>query len=252
MGGYNLPLGAECGTPTPATYAPDAVWSYELGEKGSSFDGRLQDEISLFHAAWRNLQLQIQYEDCVFGYTSNAGAATSDGIEVGIAGDFSSHFNFKLTAAYFDARYAQTVYFQGRAVVQSGDAVGAPPIVQSPFSASAIATYVIPVHEALLTVRAQDTFHSRNPGPFSTDHPDALVYFPERRPDPAFNQLDLSASAQWRSFNLSAFVLNALNASPMLQTRDRDTGTPLYSTTLRPRTIGISVKWQLQNSGVSN
>jgi hypothetical protein len=245
MGGYNLPLGVECGTPTPATYGPDTVWSYELGEKGSSFDGRLQDEISLFHTAWRNLQLQIEYPDCWFGYTSNAGAAASDGIEIGAAADLSTHLNLKLTAAYFDARYIQTVFFQGRPVVQSGDAVGAPPLVQSPFSASAIATYAIPVRETLVTVRAQDTFHSRNPGPFSTDHPDGLIYAPERGPDPAFNQVDLSASAQWHSFNLSAFVLNAFNAQPGLQIRDRGPGTTLYATTLRPRVIGISVKWQL-------
>jgi outer membrane receptor protein involved in Fe transport len=252
MGGYNLPLGAACGTVTPATYGPDTVWSFELGQKGSSFDGRLQDEVTLFHAVWRDIQLQIQDQDCGFGFTSNAGAAASDGIELGVDAALSNHLNFKLTAAYVDARYTQTVYFTdatGRhTVVQSGDAVGALPLVQSPFSASGILSYVVPVNGALVTLRAQDTFHSNNPGPFNTDHPDAYVYAPERRPDPSVNQLDLSVGAQWHSLDISAYVLNALNAQPTLQARDRVPDTVVYATTLRPRVIGISVRWQIQRA----
>jgi iron complex outermembrane receptor protein len=252
MGGFNLPLGSECGTPTPATYASDTVWSYEFGEKGRSFGGRLRDEISLFHSSWRNLQLQIPYQDCGYGYTSNAGAATSDGIEFGVEGELSSRLNLKVAGAYVDAHHTQTVDFLGHAVVQKGDVVGASPLVQAPFSASAVATYTIPLRGAVVTLRGQDTFQGNNPGPFSTDHPDGLIYAPERRPDPAFRQVDLSARIQWRSLSLAAFVLNARSAQPTLQLRNRAPGAELYATTLRPRTIGISVKWQLQSSAGSN
>ena len=247
MGGANLPLGSECGIPTPPTYAPDSVWSYELGAKTSTASGRLQTDMSIFHAVWRDMQLQIPYVNCAFGYTSNAGAAKSDGVDLGIDAALTSHLDLRVLAAYADARYTQTVYFLGHPVVSSGDAIGVVPLVPSPFTASAIATYTTAINDSILSLRAQDVFHSRNPGPFNTDNPDGLVYAPERRADPPTNQLDLSIGVSRRSLEVSAFLLNAFNAQPTLQLRNHaPSDTLLYATTLRPRTVGVSVNWRLQ------
>jgi outer membrane receptor protein involved in Fe transport len=246
MGGANLPLGAECGTPTPATYAPDSVWSYELGAKMSSAGSRLQSDVSVFHAVWSNMQLQIPYESCGFGYTSNAGAAVSNGIDLGVDAALTSRLDLRVLAAYADAHYTQTVYFEDRVVVQSGDAIGALPLVPSPFTASGIATYTLPVYGSIVTLRAQDVFHSRNHGPFSSDNPDAVIYAPERQPDPATNQLDLSVSVSRQALQVSAYLLNTFNAQPTLQLRDHAAGdTLLFANTFRPRTIGLEANWRL-------
>jgi outer membrane receptor protein involved in Fe transport len=247
MGGANLPLGAECGTPTPATYAPDSVWSYELGAKMSSAGSRLQSDVSVFHAVWSNLQLQIPYESCGFGYTSNAGAAVSNGIDLGVDAALTSRLDLRVLAAYADAHYTQTVYFEDHVVVQNGDAIGALPLVPSPFTASSIATYTLPLYDSVVALRAQDVFHSRNHGPFSSDNPDAVIYAPERQPDPATNQLDLSISVSRQALQVSAYLLNTFNAQPTLQLRDRAAGdTLLFANTFRPRTIGIEANWRLQ------
>jgi iron complex outermembrane recepter protein len=249
MGGANLAVSSGCGPPAPRTYAPDSVWSYELGAKNSTSSGRLQTDMSIFHAVWRNMQLQIPYADCEFGYTSNAGSAQSDGFDLGIDAALTSHFDLKVLAAYADARYTQTVYFQDekRIVVASGDAIGALPLVPSPFTASGIATYTIAIKDSIVSLRAQDVFHSRNHGPFTTDHPQGVVVAPERQANPPTSQVDLSIGLSRRAFEVSAFLLNAFNAQPTLQLRDRTAGDTLFfATTLRPRTIGVSMNWRVQ------
>jgi hypothetical protein len=203
--------------------------------------------VSIFHAVWRNLQLQIPYENCGFGYTSNAGAAVSDGIDLGAEAALTSHLNLRVLAAYADARYSQTVYFGSRVVVERGAAIGAVPLVPSPFTASAIATYTLPVSDSVVSLRAQDVFHSRNHGPFSTDNPEGVVYAPERQADPPTNPLDLSIGVSRRAFEVWACLLNAFNAQPTLQLRDRVVGDTLFfATTRRPRTIGVAANWRLQ------
>jgi iron complex outermembrane recepter protein len=248
MGGANLPLGLECGsTPTPATYAPDSVWSYELGAKTSTASGRLQTDVSIFHAVWRDMQLQIPYRSCGFGYTSNVGAAASDGFDLGVDAALTSHLNLRVLAAYADARYTQTVLFDGHPLVSAGDALGAVPLVPAPFTASAIATYTTAIDDSIVSLRAQDVFHSRNHGPFNTDNPDGVVYAPARQADPPTNQLDLSVGVSRRTIEVSTFLLNAFNAQPTLQLRNRTpTDTLLYAATLRPRTLGIAVNWRPQ------
>ena len=247
MGGANLPLGPECGATPVYTYAPDSVWSYELGAKTSTLSGRLQTDVSVFHAVWRNMQLQVPYNNCGFGYTDNVGAAQSDGFDLGVDAALTSHLNLRVLAAYADARYTQTVYFEGHPLVSNGDALGAVPLVPSPFTASAIATYTTAINDSIVSLRAQDVFHSRNHGPFNTDNPDGVVYDPERQADPPTNQVDLSIGVSRRTLEVSTFLLNAFNAQPTLQLRNRGPGDALlYATTLRPRTVGVAVNWRPQ------
>jgi len=247
MGGANLPLGLECGISTAATYAPDSVWSYELGAKTSTASGRLQSDVSVFHAVWRNMQLQVPYQNCGFGYTSNAGAAASDGFDLGIDLALTSHLDLRVLAAYADARYTQTVSFDGHPLVSSGDALGAVPLVPSPFTASAIGTYTTAINDSIVSLRAQDVFRSRNHGPFNTDNPDGVVYDPARQADPPTHQLDLSIGVSRRALEVTTFLLNTFNAQPTLQLRNRGAGDALlYANTLRPRTVGVGVNWRPQ------
>jgi hypothetical protein len=69
---------------------------------------------------------------------SVAGAAHSDGFDLGIDAALTRHLDLKLLAAYADARYTQTVYFGNNIVVSSGEAIGALPLVPSPFTVSGV------------------------------------------------------------------------------------------------------------------
>ena len=149
--------------------------------------------------------------------------------------------------AYADAHYTETVMSADQVVVRDGDAVGALPLVSPPWSVTASGDYQLKfASDVLATLHAQDVFHSRNPGPFTSENPAAIAYAPLRRPNPSTNQLNLSAMASWSNVELSVFVNNVLDSQPTLQRRNylaRDTLT--YATTVRPRTVGVSANWRL-------
>jgi outer membrane receptor protein involved in Fe transport len=252
VGGPNMSEGVFCG-PTPTSYGPDSVWSTELGAKNGLFDGRLQLNTSVFGMRWHDIQTQIPY--CAFGYTTNAGAAQSRGFDFGALAALTSHLSLQLTAAYADARYTQTAYAgsspigyptPATVVATSGDAIGALPLVAAPWTVFASVDYKIAFTGTIsATLQAQDVFHSSNPGPFTTENPNATVYAPERQPDPSTNLLNLLASATISRVELSLFLDNALDSQPTLQRRNRTPGDTLfYATTFRPRTLGLAVNWR--------
>jgi iron complex outermembrane receptor protein len=245
MGGSNVTLGALCPLPTPATYNPDTVWSFEVGAKSGLADGRVQIDGSLFHMIWSNLQLPIPVPECSFGYLTNAEAARSDGFELSARARLTDRLDASLTLAYADARYTQSVHLGSQVVAIDGDAIGAVPLVAPPLSATATADYRIFSAPGISgTLHVQDSYQSRNHGPFTTNDPNAVIYAPERTADTPTNRLDLSLAAQWRQLELSAFLTNAFDAQPTLQRRNRDPrDTLIYATTFRPRTIGIAATW---------
>jgi iron complex outermembrane recepter protein len=243
-GGPNQTVGVFC-SPTPLKFGPDSLWSFEVGTKVQLSDGRLQLDASVFHMRWRDPQTQVPDPDCGFGYTVNAGAATSNGFDLGVQARLFDHWKVELTTAYTDAHYTQTLLQDGQVVVGSGDAIGALPLVPAPWSLVASLDYERTISEGFVArIQAQDMFHGRNSGPFTTDNPGAIVYAPERGPDPSTQQVNMIASAVWRRLELSLFVRNALDSQPVLQRRNRIAGDTLfYATTLRPRTVGLSANW---------
>jgi len=248
MGGPNALVGFACPADTPPSYDPDSLWSVELGAKNNLLSGRLRLDSAVFYARWRRLQTQIPFPECGFGFTTNAGEAVSRGVDFGAELLLTEGLKLGLTAAYVDAHYTNTVMLNGAVVVGRGDAIGALPIVAAPWTITATADYQLQRGTGFtIDLHAQNVYHSRNPGPFTSDNPDAVVYAPARRPNPATNQLDLRATATWKSAGVTLFVNNVLNSQPTLQRRNYTAiDTLFYATTLRPRTVGLSVIWQLR------
>jgi iron complex outermembrane receptor protein len=244
-GGPNASIGAACAVSTPLAYGPDFVWSYELGAKNSLLDARLQIDASLFHISWHDVQVQIPVPECGICYTINAGAAASDGFDFGLRARLPKHIQVDATVAYASAHYTKTVISDNAVVVGKGDAIGVLPLVTAPWMATASVIYEFALPGGVrASLQAQDAFHSRNPGPFTSDNPAALVFAPTRRPNPSTNLLNLRAQVTWAHFYLSVFVNNALDSQPTLQRRNYvPTDTLFYATTFRPRTIGIATNW---------
>lgn len=68
-------------TAGPATYAPDTVWNYELGEKLRFNDGRIVVNGDIYYLRWSNVQ-QIIPLSCGYFYFDNAGVAAVKGAEL--------------------------------------------------------------------------------------------------------------------------------------------------------------------------
>jgi iron complex outermembrane receptor protein len=136
MGGPNAQVGASC--PVPASYEPDSVWSLEFGSKMNLLDQRLRLDSSVFRAQWRELQTAVSLPQCGFGYTSNAGAAVSQGFDLGIQALLTERLSTSLTVAYVDAHYSQSVFANNAVIVDRGDAIGALPLVPTPLDSDCL------------------------------------------------------------------------------------------------------------------
>lgn len=87
----------------PLSYDADVVWSYEAGLKHSSFDGRIVTNGALFYSDWNNLQILGTPENSLLGYTTNAGRASSRGIELEVHAHPVEAFDFGVGATWSDA-----------------------------------------------------------------------------------------------------------------------------------------------------
>ena len=238
------PVGAQ--TPQ-TTMDTDTLWSYELGTKSRFQDGRVQLDTGVFHIAWNNSGpgYPIPFEG-FNNHLGNPGAAASNGFDVTLTALAGTHLQTHLSFTYTDARYTHTSAPGGSLVERKGDAVGQLPWVVSPWSVGATAEYSATVAPgATATLRVEDIFRSRNPGPFAAEDPSSVNYYPGVTPDPPTNLLNLRATVQWASYTTSLFVNNVLNAHPILTRIDPAYGSPLFvAETFRPRTVGMSATWR--------
>lgn len=66
----------------PRGYDADYVLSYEFGFKTSTPDGRAVVNGAIYHMDWEDLQILGVPENSLLGFTTNAGEAKSDGVEL--------------------------------------------------------------------------------------------------------------------------------------------------------------------------
>jgi outer membrane receptor protein involved in Fe transport len=225
----------------PLPYPSDSLWSYEVGAKTFLLQSRLNLDTSVFHIRWDNDQPPPSY-DCNPNSYRPISSAVSNGFNVAARAFLSDRVRLGLAVGYVDAHYAETIELDGEVIIQEGDALGTPPAVPSPWSITASVEYDVPAGgDATVTLRAEDVYHSENPGPFQTRHLASPYYTPDRRGNPATNVLNLRATLQHRSFDTAIFVSNALDTQPTLLYSPDD---PLSrAATFRPRTVGVSATW---------
>jgi outer membrane receptor protein involved in Fe transport len=90
--GYKLP------GQWPATYKPDRVISYELGEKSRFFDRRLTVNASIYYEDWKNIQLEAYPNDWALNINGNF--AHIYGADVDVVGDLGAGFKAELAVGY--------------------------------------------------------------------------------------------------------------------------------------------------------
>jgi len=77
VGGPNVTAGNEASL---ASYRPDSLWNYELGNKVRLLDGRLDINTSVYDIEWSNIQVQL-FTPQGFTYIGNGGKARIYGLE---------------------------------------------------------------------------------------------------------------------------------------------------------------------------
>jgi iron complex outermembrane recepter protein len=82
----------------PTTYAPDSVWSGELGEKARLLDRRLIVNASVYYEDWRHPQLEAYPNDWALNINGNS--VNIYGADVDAFADLGAGFQFEISAGY--------------------------------------------------------------------------------------------------------------------------------------------------------
>jgi outer membrane receptor protein involved in Fe transport len=124
-GGVNLPIPLNpngfyyCGGPAPGTafaagsgpsyltsqpayYAPDDIWSIEVGEKAKLDDRRFVVNSDIFYVKWHNIQ-QLIVLSCGYPYNTNVGDAKTYGPELETSARITDFLTVDLSGAYTQA-----------------------------------------------------------------------------------------------------------------------------------------------------
>jgi len=267
-GGGNSHVPPSCGNDeaaigladVPLSYGPDTTWSYELGNKRRFANGRLSVDASVYYIDWRAIQWYYFFPDCGYGIVFNLGNARSEGFDLELDGRITPQLTGTLSIGYTDAKFKDTVILDqtpsdarfGTQVVAAGQTLG-----QSPWTIYTSLEYQFRLGEgAGYYVRAIDDFRSSNRGPFLYQNPNSAIYDPNLRPNPSTNQLDLRGGRSFGGWDLSVFINNLLDATPVTELSHYSTGldqnasdlnfgnqvsSPIFvAAGLRPRTFGAT------------
>ena len=236
----------------PTQYNSDSTWSYEVGTKQRTSDGRLSVDASVFYIDWRDIQWYYFLPNCGYGITFNLGHSSSTGFDVEFNARLTDHLLAGLSVGYTDAKFLQTATLysgQSSPVVFNGQTLG-----QAPWTVYSSLEYQFSLGgSAGYYARATDDFKSRNNGPYLYQFADSAVYDPDLRPGSSQNRLDLRIGRVWHGADISLFVSNALNAHPTIVNPqashyvgyDFNSGDPVSSPifsyqTIQPRTVGVT------------
>jgi outer membrane receptor protein involved in Fe transport len=251
LGGGNSSIPATCGD-FPQTYKSDTLNSFEVGEKSTLFNGKLQLDYSLFHAKWSNIQ-QLNFINpaiCPFAYTFNAGEAVFKGFDLTLRGVFTRELTAGVNVGYVDASYTQTLFASsGAQLTQAGDTVGITPQVNAPWNANGWLDYGIALANGdKLTLRGEYKWKSHNNGPYVTNLPqgaNSANYYPNVQADPSYSITNARITYTRGPMDLGFFVENVFNNHPLLQMNQESNAVDFYTySTLAPRTFGLSANYR--------
>lgn len=228
----------------PSGYDPDYVWNYEVGTKNRLFDDRVHFELSAFHMKWQALQQLINVNACATQITANIGSAKSDGFDMALNAAVTHDLLVGLSVGYSNAVIGQTVGIPGGITfVNKGDQIDP---FHSPWTVATSIEYNFNLLDKQpLYVRVDDEYHSKNPGPFTFNNPDAPAsYNPLQPVNPATNLLNARIGAQLGGWDVAVFGTNLANSHPLLNVTLPTQLAPLgHDYTLPSRTVGITANY---------
>ena len=232
----------------PHTFNSDSVWSYEVGDKGSYFGGKLRLDASLFWINWSAIQQQVLLPDCGYYYTDNLGSAVSKGFDLQADWLVTPGLTLSTTMGLTDVRYTSTV-------VQYTTPINPlEPNAPRPFVILAEAGNPLATPEWTTTVSAQQDFdlpmeasgYARVDDQFAgsyyrTGNADTFSYDSNTRDAPKTNFMSLRAGAKKAGWDVSLFINNVLNSQVSLYRYQDTVSSPgLRDTTYRPLTVGLT------------
>ena len=223
----------------PRTYDSDSLWSYELGLKSQLLDHSLNLNAALFYIDWSDLQ--VSQTEPTFGssYTTNAGKATSQGLELSASWVPSADWNVTASYAYTNASLAEDIpgYTEGSSAYgNDGDRL---PYSARNSAAASVKRY-FPLSGSLEGfVGADAAYMGDRDMEFTTSANIPRIHLP------SYTTFGLNAGVQGQAWSALLYVRNVTDEVGYLNANRRgSTATsPLGATLIQPRTVGVTVSW---------
>jgi len=221
------------GSDVPGEYDSDSVWSYEAGAKGRFRGGRVS--ASAFWVDWSNIQTNIILPTCGYNYTANVGKAVSRGFE--IEGSFQPFEGVTLNAAvgYTDAYNKSDVKTGSSFLIHSGSKLAVPD-----WTVALGAQYDFSVMDVPAFARADYQYTS---GYTRGYVPGDISYSARINDIDAQNVVSLRLGVRPGRAEIALFANNLFDERPVIfRYEDLPGGVAYRETSIRPRTIGVSVQ----------
>ena len=250
VGGVNNPStasnrpGCPGGLQAPTTYAPDSLWSYELGAKNQLANGRFRTQVSAYYIDWQDIQQSVSANGCfTSSYKDNLGKATVKGFDLGAEIRVTDQLSLSVAGGYSQARYSSTAYGAPAAgtgiraiIAADGDSLGV-----APWNATVAGDYALVAWNRPGYFRVDYTYTAKDTGVTPWRDPATNTYDPGLGADPAVRLLGARLGMTFGGLEVSVFGRNLLNDAPALGRNHDGVGDPLYyALTVRPRTFGVT------------
>jgi len=216
----------------PATFGPDKLWSYTLGEKSTMLNGRVTLNATAFLIDWSNVQVANRLA-CSYYYTENIGKVQSKGGELEIKGKVLPGLTLGVNASYTDSETQEAI--------QSLGAVDGARVPYSPkYIASALVSYNIPLGDNAVAITGNYSY--KGTAATSFDPTNLGTY----RQIPSSNDFNLSVAYQMDNLEFSLFGDNITNGVKIVDIIPKHSYNNAPGDTVfyaRPATYGLRVKY---------
>ena len=217
----------------PTSYAPDSLWSYELGTKALTANRTFSINADVYYIKWSNLQQNVIIPVCGGSFNSNVGDA------VAVGGELEMRYRPSFVPGLQIALNLGGEHAYITSAAESAPAKDGQHVLYTPeYTATAVASYGFRVSDTLRGfVRGDYEQVGKSYGSFLISTPDAPnpSYI-----NPAYHVVNLALGASFDRYELSLYAKNLLNDQTILQSPTVNTVTMGY--TLRPRTTGIALQ----------
>jgi iron complex outermembrane receptor protein len=222
----------------PASFNSDRVWSYEVGAKSTSLEGRLQANGSVFYIDWKGIQQDVGLSQCFLSFTANLGKAHTQGADLEVQARVTRGLLLSASLGYLEGKFDATI----PGLVQRGDSFAV-----WPWTAALSAEYDFITHDSHQIYARVDASYLQGPAgrPAYRNPLDAAYYDPDLGLEPSTRLVNLRAGVKWSGFDVSVALDNALNANPILSRGHAGGGDQLFTAqTFRPRMLSMCAAYR--------
>jgi outer membrane receptor protein involved in Fe transport len=223
-------------------FSPDTVDSYELGSKNRLFDRRLSLAASVYSIKWKGIQNYVYLPSCAIQFIDNLGTARSQGFDLQLNAAPIDGISVDFAIGYTHARYTKdAISDQVGLLASKGDAI--PGI--APWTISLGAQYDFALGgDTDGYVRYDWEYASELKRRTPQQNPDAISYNPDIARPTATHFLSARAGVRTAGIDVSLFIDNILDSSPLIDEADNDSDF-FTRETWQPRTVGVTASYRM-------